>query len=531
MKRLFALTLALAMMFSLFAGCSKEEPAPTTAAPAGENKTDTTTAAPVESGNKRTDIVIGVTSDVVSPDPHNQNDTASGKVIHMMFDTLLYMNGDGEYEPCLAESWENTSDTEYVFHLRKGVKFHNGVEMTAKDVKFTVERCMESAKTAQATDSVDHVEIIDDYTVKIVTKYPFAPFYSTVAASTKLAILPSEYVAECDAKSETAFQEAPIGTGPMKFDSWAPNNYFKVVRNDDYWNGTPVTTSITVRVVPEATSLTIALETGEVDIVESVQAVDIQRVKDNADLKWIEQVQGSVTYLGMNYAKEPYNNTNLRKAIAYGIDREAIIDVILEGNGSILNSVFPPMMPAYDDTIEGYNYDIEKAKQYLAEAGYPDGGLTLEISTSGDERNRIAQLIQSDLSKIGITINIELLEWGAYLEYVGGTSHEMFILGWSNAYEPDGNMFDTFHKDRPSTTNRSNFRNDEISAKIEEARQELDWSKREALYKELQAMIMAEPVWIPLFAKTAVIGMNKGLEGVEFEPITQFTYVNAYVNE
>ena len=159
MKRLFALTLALAMMFSLFAGCSKEEPTATTAAPAGDNKTDTTTAAPVESGNKRTDIVIGVTSDVVSPDPHNQNDTSSGKVLHMMFDTLLYMNGDGEYEPCLAESWENTSDTEYVFHLRKGVKFHNGVEMTAKDVKFTVERCMESAKTAQATDSLTTLKL------------------------------------------------------------------------------------------------------------------------------------------------------------------------------------------------------------------------------------------------------------------------------------------------------------------------------------------------------------------------------------
>ena len=516
MKRYLATALSLIMMLSLFAGCGIS---------------DLSLGGVVSGEEVRTDIIIGVTSDVVSPDPHKQNDTASGKVLHMLYDTLVVMNGDGEFEPCLAESWENTSDTEYVFHLRKGVKFHNGVEMKASDVKFSIERCMQSAKTAQATDSVDHVEVIDDYTVKIVTKYPFAPFYSTVASSTKVSILPEEYVRKCDAESETAFQEAPIGTGPMVYDSWAPNNYFKVVRNDNYWAGEPVTTSITIRVIPEATSLTIALETGEVDIVESIQAVDIRRVKDNPDLKWLEQVQGSVTYLGMNYAKEPYNNTNLRKAIAYGINRQSIIDVILEGNGTILNSVFPPMMPGYDDTIEGYEYDVEKAKHYMAEAGYPDGGLSLEIATSGDERNRIAQLIQSDLAKVGIDISIELLEWGAYLEYVGGTDHEMFILGWSNAYEPDGNMFDTFHKDRPSTTNRSNFRNDEISAKIEAARQELDWTKREEMYKELQQLIMAEPVWIPLFAKTAVIGMNRGLEGVEFEPITQFTYVNAYVNE
>lgn len=522
MKRFLALTLSLVMMLSLFAGCS--------------SKNDTTTAS-TESGSTtgdekiRTDIIIGTTSDVVSPDPHKQNDTASGKVLHMIYDTLLWMDGNGEFQPLLAEKWENTSDTEYIFYLRKGVKFHNGVEMKASDVKFSIERCMESSMAAQAVESIESVEVIDDYTVKITTLYPFAPFYSKVAASTKVAILPEEYVKECDAKSDTAFQEAPVGTGPMKFDSWAPNNYFKVVRNDDYWNGTPKATSITVRVIPEATSLTIALETGEVDIVESVQAVDIQRVKDNPDLKTIEQVQGSVTYLGMNYAKAPYDNTNIRKAIAYGINREDIIDVILEGNGTILNTVFPPMMPGYDETIEGYDYDIEKAKHYLAEAGYPDGGLTLEIATSGDERNRIAQLIQSDLSKIGITINIELLEWGAYLDYVGGVDHEMFILGWSNAYEPDGNMYDTFHKDRPSRTNRSNFKNDEISALIEEARQELDWDKREKMYKELQAMIMSEPVWIPLFAKRAVIGMNKGLEGVLFEPITEFTYKDAYIVE
>ena len=204
----------------------------------------------------------------------------------------------------------------------------------------------------------------------------------------------------------------------------------------------------------------------------------------------------------MNYEVEPYNNTNLRKAIAHAIDREAIIEVILEGYGEELNTIFPPMMAAHDASIKGYEYDLEKAKQYLAAAGYPNGGLKLEIATSGDERNRIAQLIQADLSQIGIEIDIELLEWGAYLEYVGGKTHKMFILGWTNAYEPDGNSFDTFHKDRPSTTNRTNFRNDEISTLIENARQELDWTKREALYKEIQAKIMAEPVWIPLFVKT-----------------------------
>ena len=525
-KRFLALALAMVMIFALFAGCKKTEPAPNGVEnkPNNENKG---TDKPVTT-KERTDIVIGSASDVVSPDPHNQNDTSSGRVLHMMFDTLATMDGKGEFHPMLAESWETPSDTEYVFKLRKGVKFHNDVEMKASDVKFSIERCMASAKTKQATDSIDKIEVVDDYTVKITTKYPFAPFMSKIAASTKCAIMPEEYT---KAQGEN-FQKAPIGTGPMKFKSWTPNNEFIVVRNDNYWNGIPKTTSITIRVIPEATSLTIALENGEVDIVESVIAVDAKRVKENANLKTMEQVQGSVTYLGMNYLKKPFDDNRVRKAIAYAIDRQAIIDVVLEGYGEPLNSVFPPMMPAFNDKIEGYPYDLEKAKALLAEAGYNEGSkLTLEIATSGDERNRIAQLIQNDLAKVGITVDITLLEWSAYLEYVGGKDHSMFILGWSNAYDPDGNMFDVFHKDRPSTTNRSHYKNDEVSALIEKARQELDWNKREAMYKELQVKIMDEPVWIPLFAKTGIIGMNKGLEGVVFEPITEFTYVNAYVVE
>ena len=524
-KRFLALALAMVMVFALFAGCKKTDPAP-----GGDNKpTDDNKGTDKPSGGKeRTDIIIGSASDVVSPDPHNQNDTTSARAIHMMFDTLATMDGNGEYHPMLAESWEQPSDTEYIFKLRKDVKFHNGVDMKASDVKFSIERCMASAKTKQATDSIDKVEVIDDYTVKITTKYPFAPFFNKVAASTKCAILPEEYTKQ---QGEN-FQKAPVGTGPMKFKSWSPNNEFVVERNDNYWNGTPKTTSITIRVIPEATSLTIALENGEVDFVESVIAVDAKRVKENPNLKTVDQVQGAVTYLGMNYLQKPFDDLRIRKAIAYAIDRQTIIDVVLEGYGEILNSVFPPMMPSFDPTLEGYDYDLDKAKALLAEAGYADGvGLTLELATSGDERNRIAQLIQNDLSKIGITVDINLLEWSAYLEYVGGKDHKMWILGWSNAYDPDGNMFDVFHKDRPSTTNRSHYKNDEVSALIEQARQELDWNKREAMYKDLQKRIMADPVWIPLFAKTGIIGMNKGMEGVELEPITEFTYVNSYVVE
>ena len=521
-KRLIAFALVCCLSFALFAGCAKTE---------GETSEGSSTSGSSSEGTTgeegiRTDLIIGTSADVVSPDPHQQNDTASKRAISMLYDTLIVLGKDGQtFEPGLAESWEAVSDTEYVFHLRQGVKFHNGEEMKASDVKFSLERCAESPKSKVPMDSVASVEVVDDYTVKITTDGPFAPFLFNMA-NLNCSILNEKYTTEMG----DDYQTAPMGTGPMKFVSWKPNDSFVVERFDDYWGGAPKASKITIRIIPEPTSLTIALENGEIDFVDSVTAVDAERVKTNPDLKTVEQVQGSVTYIGMNYLQAPLDNDKVRKALAYAVDREAIIEAVLEGYGEILNTVFPPMMPGYNDEIEGYEYNPEKAKELIVEAGYPDG-FSIEMATSGDERNRIAQLVQANYAAIGVTLDINLLEWGAYLEYVGGNDHKMFILGWSNPYNPDGNMFDTFHKDRPATTNRCHFENDEVSALIEQARTELDWTKREEMYKQLQQMIMDEPVWIPLFAKTVVIAMNKNLEGVELEPIDNYDFTNAYVVE
>lgn len=520
-KRLIALSLALVMVFALLSGCAKTG-TETTA------KGDTTAKTDATTGNekRRTDIVIGTGSDIVSTDPHKQNDTASKRALTMLYDTLIMIDKDGStFLPGLAEKWEVVSDTEYVFHLRKGVKFHNGDEMKASDVKFTLERCAESPKSRIAVDSVKEVTVVDDYTVKVTTDKPFAPFLFNMA-SYNVGILNEKYTKE----QGDNFQKAPIGTGPMKFKSWVPNDKFEAVRNDDYWNGKPITTSITIRVIPEATSKTIALETGEVDFVDGVASVDNERVKKNADLKTVDQVQGAVTYIGMNYLQKPLDDLRVRKALAYAVNRDDIIDVVLEGYGEKINTVFPTMMPGYNADVKGYEYDVEKAKALLTEAGFPNG-FTIEMATSGDERNRIAQLVQANYAEVGVNLDIQLLEWGAYLEYVGGDNHKMFILGWSNPYNPDGNMYDTFHKDRPATTNRTHYKNDEVSALIEKARTELDWAKREPMYKQLQEMVMEDPVWIPLFVKKSVIAMNKNLEGVELEPIDTYRFHNSYVVE
>lgn len=511
MKRILALSLSLIMILAMFAGCKST----------GDNPKNPDVNAPK---NARTDLILAVSADVTSPDPHKNNDTSSGRVTKMMFDTLIKMSKDGKsFEPMLAEKWEKISDTEYTFTLRQGVKFHNGEDFDAKDAKYSIERCMENPKASQATDSIKEVKILDDYKISITTKFAFAPFLFNMA-SDKVVMLDETTTAAAGDK----FQDNPIGTGPMKYDSWTPNSFFKVVRNDDYWDGKPVATSITVRVIPEATSRTIALETGEVDFVDSVPPIDAERVKNNKDLKTVDQVQASVTYVAMSWVKKPFDDIRVRQAVAFAINRENIIEAVLEGYGEPLNTVLPPMMPGYDASLNMYPYDVDKSKALLADAGFADG-LECEMSVSGDERNQIAQLIQSDLEKVGIKLDLVLLEWGAFLDYIDSGKQTMYILGWTNAYNPDGNFYDCFHKTRTNAV--AGYKSEAVSAKIDASRKELDETKRLAMYKELQKEIMTDLPWIPLFIKTVIVGMDKNLQGVELEPITSYSYINAYVEE
>ena len=523
-KRPISLLLLVAMSLSLFAGCSNNEVVDTEG---GTTNADNTQAA--DDGKIRTDIIIGVSSDVVSPDPHDQNDTNSNRVIRMMFDSLVYSDVDGTIKPALAESWEAVSDTEYRFKLREGVKFHNGYDFTAEDVVFSLERQMNSPKVKTFVSAIDTVTADDDYTVTVKTKEPFAPLLYNLSLP-QSSIVCSRHFSELTAGGKK-YADQPVGTGPMRFSSWLPNDNFKVTAFDEYWGEKPKATSISVRVIPESSSRTIALETGEIDVIESVPAIDIPRIMDNNSLKTVSQTSTSVTYVSFNTRKAPFDNVKVRQALSCAVDKEAIIDVICEGYAVQMNTVYPPAMPSYDESLDLYPYDIERAKTLLSEAGYPDG-FTIEIATSGDERNRIAQLLQSDFSKIGVNLEITLLEWGAYLDYIGGTDHQMYIVGWSSGMEPDGSTTPLFHSDSVGPTgNRSWYQNEELDTLIDKGKSTLNMDERLEIYKEIQRIVMEDAVWIPLFARETVIATNKNLEGMVVSPTDAHIYVYSYVKE
>lgn len=513
MKKFIALLVAAMMVLSIFVtGCSSSpdnnNANTNTNGNAGTN-TDPNTTEP-----KKTEIVIAQKADIVSLDPHATNDSPSANLTRQIYSALLRTNTEMEYEGDLAESWETLSPTETQFNLRKGVKWHDGSDFTAKDVKFSIERQQEGANVKHLVNMITEVKVIDDYTVVIVTDKPTGPLLANLAHSAS-RIVPEKAVTEYGDK----FAEHPIGTGPMKFVEWVPGDKVVLERFDDYFEGLPATERLVVRVIPEGTSRTIALETGEVDLILDVEPIDKGKIEGNSELKLYEKMSNRIEWLSLHNGKAPFDNKLVRQAISYAIDKESVNIVATDGRGMIANTVTGPTVLGYNKDINLYEYNPEKAKELLAQAGYPNG-FTTTLWSSGDVRNRSAEVIQANLADVGITAEIELLEWGAYLEKTAAGEHDMHLLGWSNLTgDGDGGLYPNFHSQSVGASgNRCFFINDEVDKLLEGGRVETDFAKRPQYYYDAQTIIMEEAAMVPLYYQPTEVGARADLQGVELHP-------------
>ncbi|MBE6987790.1 MAG: hypothetical protein E7432_03315 [Ruminococcaceae bacterium] len=528
-SRLLALTLVMAMMFAMLAGCSSKEET-TTAAPAGNTTTaagSNEPAAPAD--NARKDIVIAKASDVVGADPHDVNDTSSSAALRHMYNSLLVRKTEtGELQPCLAESWEIPDDVTYKMKLREGVKFHNGNDFNAEDVQFSLLRAKEMPKVKFMAEMIEDVEIVDDYNVIITTMYPCAPFLANLAG-TQLSIIDKETFEQYE-KEGKSYSEFPVGTGVMKLKNWHVNDSFTMERWDGYWGEIAVADTVTYKVVPEESSRTIALQSGDVDMIDEVPPVDIDRVLEDDSIKTVENVSSSMTYVGWNMTKKPFDDVRVRKALAHATNKQDIIDVVIEGKGIEINTAWSALGDFHDNEIFKYEYDMEKAKALMAEAGYPDG-FKANIALNSDERSRVAQVLQTQWADLGVELEITLMEWGAYLEHISGKSHDLFVLGWSMSYDPASTALALFHTESGGATgNRGWYSNPEMDKLIDEGAQLID-GDREPIYREIQRLVMDDMVFMPLYSKQCIVAMAKGLEGIRINPAGSHMYCYAYVNE
>ncbi len=456
------------------------------------------------------ELVIALGAGITSLDPQGHNDTKSEKISFLVFNRLFRLNTDFKVVPDLAESWDQPSENEWIIKIKEGVLFHDGTEMTSEDVKFSLDRSKEMPKVQQVLSEVKSVEVVDKYSVKITTNSAFAPFlYTLVHAGT--SILPKHYV-----ESGNDFAN-PIGSGPYKFVEWVSGDRVVLEKNMSYFdkNNMGQSNKIVFKVIPEGTSRTIALETGEVDLVAEVQTIDKNKVSDNSDLKLYDKPSTRLNFFEMNTEKAPFDNKIVRQAMNYAIDKEAIILVALNGAGIKADSVLPPSFLGYK--AGPYTYNPAKAKELLAKAGYPDG-FKMTITTSGDDRKRIAEVIQASLMEVGITAKIEMLEWGTFIDSAINGKFESLVLAWTSNPDPDATLTPRFFSGNINGMNFSRINDPKVDQLLKEGREELNLGKREKVYNEFHEYIMEQATMVPLFVNNILVGANADLKGVELSP-------------
>lgn len=507
------LMLCLIMLSLIVTGCSSSE-----------NK-DTVDLEKTESNDEskpiKSEIKIGVMADAISLDPQAQNEITASKIIRLIYNQLTTINLEtDQVEGELAESWEQVSDTEYKFKIVEGIKFHNGKELTTKDVKYSLERARESARVSQYSNNIKDIEIEDDYNLTIKLHKPSAVFVADMSHNGN-SIVP--YGVEDELKDN------PIGTGPYKLKEHVPGDQITLEKFEDYFKGASPSERLIFRVIPEPSSRIIALETGDVDIAEEISPIDVNKVKDNDELELLQMPGVTATYFGFNLKQKPFDDILVRKAFAHAINKQSIVDAVFNGEGEPAKTVLGTGIIGFYDGMEGFDYNPEKAKELLTEAGYPDGFDTTVI-VERPERLLAAQVIQSDLAQVGINLDIEQLESSAFYDTVNNLRQTTYILGWANSMsDPHHSLYAVFHSSNIGPTgNRMQYKNQKVDDLLNKAMVEKNHDKRMEQYKEVQELVVADVPWIPLFHKFNNIGINAEIKGMKMVPSGLNEYENVH---
>ncbi len=478
----------------------------------------------VDLENKDT-LVIANGADAPTLDPHKENDNVSAQVTGQIFNRLIHVNEDMEFEPEIATEWENVDDLNWIFKIRQGVKFHNGEELTVNDVKYSLDRHRNSMEVAHILEAVENVEVIDDETIKITTKKPFAALPSHLGHNTVMMLHE-----ETTEKLGDKFGQEPVGTGPYQFKNWNIGDSIELAKFDDYFGEVSTVENMVFKNIPEGTNRTIGLETGEVDIVIEIDPTDKERVEENPDLEYISIPGFGVDYIGFNTKKEPFNDVRVRQAINYAINVDEIVDVVMEGTASVAKGPLAENVVGANNELKGYEYNPEKAKELLAEAGYPEGFKTSLTTNDNGLRVSIAEMVQDQLKQVGIDVDVDQVEWGAYLDKTAAGDHEMFILGWiATTGDADYGLSSRYlSENHGGGGNRMFYTNEKVDELIKGANGEINPEKRIEMYKEAQEIILQDAPDVLLKNNALTFGLQKYVKGFVPHPSGSNDFTKVY---
>ena len=501
-KKLMAFLLLASLLCAALTGCggSSTEKTPE----GGQTQTGSTDAVANE-------ITVGIAQDLDdSLDPHLAVAAGTKEVMFNVFEGLMKPTSTGDLTPAVAESYTVSEDRlTYTFTLREGVKFHNGDEVTAEDVVYSISRCADTTDgtpLVEAFSVIQSVEAVDARTVAITISEPSNEFISYMTT----AILPAGYDQQ---------DTAPVGTGPFKFVSRAAQDNIVLEKFDEYWGTPAYLDKVTFKIMENADSLVMSLQSGAIDLCSHLTSTQVAQLGD--DFYLAEGTMNLVQALYLNNAEKPFDDVRVRQALCYAVDKQGIIDLAFDGYGSpIGSSMYPAFGKYFDESLTNYyTKDVEKAKSLLADAGYPNGfEMTITVPSNYQPHIDTAQVLVEQLKEIGVTAKIELVEWGTWVSDVyAGRQFQSTVVGVDASNMTARALLERFTSDYAK--NFINYNSADYDALFQQALTTYDDAEQTAIYKAMEKNLTENAANVYIQDLADLVAVRQGLEGVTFYPI------------
>lgn len=462
-------------------------------------------------------LVVAVPAEPPELDPTTNAAAAIDQIVnHNIYEGLVMIDSKGNIIPGLAESWDISEDgLVYTFYLRRGVKFHDGHELTAADVVYTFERNRNpetGVPHPEYYSPIEGIEALDDYTVQFTLSKVTPQFLTTLGLGDSV-VLPSGAADE--------LRNQPNGTGPFKFVEWVAGDHITLAKFEDYWQeGIPYLDEVVFKFIPDPSAALAALQAGDVDVVVRMEAAVALAVRDTPGLKVVSGPQNLVQIMAINNSREPFNDVRVRRAIAYAINKDEVIQGTMFGYGTPIGSHLTPVSPYYIDLNWMYPYDPGRAKALLAEAGYPEGfAATLRLPQTYALHIRTGEIIADQLARVGIEVRLEIIEWGRWLEEVyKNADYDLTVIGHIGKMDPAADMTG-YGPERPDYYFRRGWDNPWLDKLMELGASTADFEERLKIYAVVQYIIAEEAVNYFIQDPHQLVGMAENVQGFEIFPI------------